>query len=87
MFSPKQPSSCQILVAINVIAKLSFSIEKPFYKAIKTALAQLKRQNFVEKLKTNITISTIPQRHEDLLEFLYNQINEVKFQVGLASTR
>jgi len=39
------------------------------------ALEQLKRQNCVEKLKTNITLSTIPlERHEDLFEFLYDQI-------------
>ena len=41
------------------------------------ALEQLKQQNCVKKLKTNITFRTIPQRSEDLFEFLYDQATHI----------
>ncbi len=38
------------------------------------ALEQFKRQNHVEKLKTQITSESIPSNHKELITFLYFQI-------------
>jgi len=68
------PTACQVLVAINVIATLSFQVMKPFQESIMDALEQFKRWNHVEKLKTQITSESIPTDHTELIKFLYLQI-------------
>ncbi|KAF8348713.1 hypothetical protein F5887DRAFT_1280464 [Amanita rubescens] len=68
------PTACQVLVAINVISTLSFQVMKPFQESIMDALEQFKRQNHVEKLKTQITSESIPTDHKKLIKFLYLQI-------------
>jgi len=47
---------------------------KPFQESIMDALEQFKRQNHVEKLKTQITSESIPTDHKELINFLYLQI-------------
>jgi len=84
-FSAK-PEPCQILVAMNIISKLSFWIRKPtkqtknssdgFEEVIMDALAKFKRDGYVKKLKTSIT--SVPSDNQDLLVFLYNQIASIQ---------
>ena len=70
---------------MNIIAKLSFWIMKPkkkflvkkmpsFEDLIMDALAQFRKEGYVEKLKTKITPKSLPSNKDDLVEFLYNQI-------------
>ena len=60
--------------AIIIITKSSFFIMKPFIESVMDALDQFKSHGYAEKLKSQITLDTIPPRHEDLLIFLYDQI-------------
>ena len=63
----------------SLIAKLSFQPEKmePFEGPILAALDQFKTGGYVEKIKTSITLESLPSNKKDLLEFLYNQIAHV----------
>jgi hypothetical protein len=47
---------------------------KPFMESIMEVLEQFKSYGYIEKLKTQITLDSIPPGHEDLLAFLYDQI-------------
>ena len=64
----------------NIITKLSFKKVQPvedsmtFEDLILDALAQFRKGDYVEKLKTRITPESLPSDKDDLLEFLYNQI-------------
>ncbi|KAF8332451.1 hypothetical protein F5887DRAFT_1080852 [Amanita rubescens] len=70
----KDITACQILVAINIIAKLSFFIKKPIQASILDALDQFKTQDYAEKLKIQMTSKSIPSDEDDLYTFLYEQI-------------
>ena len=59
---------------INIIAKKSFWISKPFKKSIMDALKEFKRPKYVEMLKIQITSGSIPTGHDELLIYLYNKI-------------
>ena len=59
---------------MNIIARQSFWIMKPFMESIMDALEQFKTHGYAEKLKTHITCDSIPPRHEDVVAFLYDQI-------------
>jgi hypothetical protein len=50
---------------------------KPFMESIMDGLEQFKSYGYAEKLKTQITLDSIPPGHEDLLAFLYEQIIKV----------
>jgi len=51
---------------------------KPFRKAVMDALGLFKRQDHVEKIKTQITSESMPSNDtEDLFEFLYNHIAHI----------
>ena len=63
--------------AINIIAKLSFWIRKPFKTSIMEALGQFKEQGYVNKLKTQITFEVLPTGRGDLFCFLYDQIKNI----------
>ena len=64
----------------NVITKLSFKKVQPaedsitFEDLILDGLAQFRKGDYVEKIKTRITPESLPSDKDDLLEFLYNQI-------------
>ena len=64
----------------NIITKLSFKKVQPvedsmtFEDLILDGLAQFRKGDYVEKLKTRITPESLPSDKDDLLEFLYNQI-------------
>jgi len=74
-FSPK-PSTCQIIVAMIIICKLSFWINKPFKYSIIEALDQFKSQGYEKKLKNSITSQSLPKDKEELLNFLYDLIKD-----------
>lgn len=59
---------------MNIIARQSFFIMKSSREAGMEALEQFKSHGYAERLKTQITSDSIPQRHEDLLAFLYDQV-------------
>ena len=64
----------------NIITKLSFKKVQPvedsmtFEDLILDALAQFRKGDYVEKLKTRITPESLPSDKDDLLEFLYKEI-------------
>lgn len=60
--------------AITIIATESFWMMKPFNNSVTDAFEQLKSRGYVEKLKNQITSTSIPSKHEDLVQFLHNQI-------------
>jgi len=83
-------TACQILIAIIVIAKLSFWIMEPvetfttiakqeeqFQQSIVDALDEFISEGYVKKLKTGITKELLPSGHQDLLVFLYDQIEKI----------
>ena len=49
-------------------------MKNTFNNSIMDAFEQFKSDGYVEKLKAQITSTSVPSRHQDLLEFLYNQI-------------
>jgi hypothetical protein len=59
---------------MNIIAKESFWIIKPFNDSIMDALEHFKSHGYVEKLKSQITSTSMPPEYQDLLAFLYNQV-------------
>ncbi len=63
--------------AINIIAKLSFWIRKPFKISIMEALGQFKEQGYVNKLKTQIPSEVLPTGRGDLFRFLHDQIKNI----------
>jgi len=69
----KNPMSYQILVAMNIIARKSFWIMKPFKYSIMDAIQEFKGHGYVERLKAQITSTSVPLEDQDILEFLYNQ--------------
>ena len=63
----------------NIITRVLFNILKvdesmTFEDLILDGLAQFRKGDYVEKLKTRITPESLPSDKDDLLEFLYNQI-------------
>ena len=54
----------------SIITKLKLSFED----LIRGALDQFRTEGYVEKLKTSITLESLPSNKADLHEFLYNQI-------------
>ena len=60
----------------SIITRQSLKKLQPFEGSIRDALAQFKTEGHVEKLKTSITQESLPSlnKHDLLLEFLYNQI-------------
>ena len=58
----------------SIIAKLLFKEMQPFEASIMDALAQFRREGYMEKLKTSITSESLPSDKRDLLKFLYNEI-------------
>ena len=59
---------------MNILAKLSFWYRKGIQKSIVDALDQFKKEGYVEKLKAQITSEAIPTGHNDLVQFLYDQV-------------
>jgi len=59
---------------MNILAKLSFWIKEPIETSIMNALDQFKKQGYVDKLKTQITSEAMPTGHQDLVQFLYDQV-------------
>ena len=59
------------------MGKLSFWTNKPFEQSIMEALEQLKKEGYVEKLKTCITQESIPSDTGDLIVFLYDLIKHI----------
>ena len=58
---------------MNILAKLSFWIKKKIHQSIMDALDQFKKEDYVRKLKAHITPEAITTRHDDLVQFLYDQ--------------
>ena len=75
MFPPCVLAQCHKV--INIIARLSFWIMKPFKESIMEALQQFKSHGYAEKLKIHLTSDSIPPEHEDLLAFLYDKIHNI----------
>jgi len=73
-FFSATPTACQVLAAMNIIAKLSFPMKTAFEQSIRDALDQLKRQDYTDKLKTCITSESMPSDLEALSTFLYDNI-------------
>ena len=48
-----------------------------FEQLISDAFDQFKREDYVDKLKTNITSKSLPSDDQDLLAFLYDQASEL----------
>ncbi len=63
--------------AIIIIAKLSFWINKPFLLSVTEALDQYKQNNYVQKLKTDITPDFMDSGHQDLITLLYRQVTHI----------
>jgi hypothetical protein len=59
---------------MNIIARQSFFILKPFENSVMDAIEQFKSHGYVEKLKAQITSTSLPPEHQDLIQFLHNQI-------------
>lgn len=59
--------------AMNIIAWKSFWIMKPFKYSIMDAIQEFKSHGYVERLKAQITSTSVPLEDQDILEFLYNQ--------------
>ena len=59
---------------MNILAKLSFWYRKGICESIVDALDQFKKEGYVEKLKAQITSEAIPTGHNDLVQFLYDQV-------------
>jgi len=53
------PTACQVLISIILIAQLSFWVDKPFLPSIIESLDQYKQKGYIQKLKTNITADVI----------------------------
>jgi len=83
MFGDKQemfaiePTDCQILVSIIIIAKLSFWINKPLLLSVSEALDQYKEKGYIQKLKTDITPDFMHCGHPDLVTLLYRQVTHI----------
>ena len=63
----------------NIITRVLFNILKvdesmTFEDLILDGLAQFRKGDYVEKLKTRITLESLPSDKDDLLQFLYNEI-------------
>ena len=83
---------------MNIIAKLSFWITEPanetkestttaFEQVIREALALFKRDDYVEKLKANITSEALPSNNQDLLAFMYNLLRSMLILSSMPCTR
>ena len=59
---------------MNILAKLSFWIKKPFKTSIIDSFHQFMKQGYVEKLKAQITPEALPTEHSALVQFLYDQV-------------
>ena len=60
---------------MNLLAKLSFwTKKKKICDSIMDTLDQFKKEGYVEKLKAHITCEAITTRHDDLVQFLYDQV-------------
>lgn len=57
-----------------IIGRISFWINKPFEESITDALDQFKKQSYVEKLKTHITLESMSTNDKELWRFLYDLI-------------
>jgi len=69
------PTAYQVLVAIVIIAKLSFWINKPILESFMEALDQFKtRQDYMERIQTHITSESMPDNNEALVSFLYKLV-------------
>ena len=65
-----------------IITRISFWIHKPFYESIEEALEQFKKDGYIKKLQTRITLESMPSSKKDLLEFLYNLIIYIQWYVS-----
>jgi hypothetical protein len=72
------PYLCLNFKAIIIIAKLSFWINKPFWKSVTEALDQYKQKDYVQKLVTEIDITPgfMHSGHQDLFMLLYRQVTQ-----------
>jgi len=70
-------TACQVLAAMNIIAKLSFPMKTAFEQSIRDALDQFKRQDYTDKLKTCITSESMPSDQKALSTFLYDNIAHI----------
>ena len=61
---------------MNVIAKQSFWILKPFPESILEALERFKGAGYVDQLKAQITHDAMNLYHMDLMQFLCDQIKQ-----------
>jgi len=73
-FNATQPTHCQVLISIAIIAKLSFLINKSLLPSVIEALNQYKENGYVQKLKADITLHSMhSDPKQDLLMLLYRQ--------------
>jgi len=68
------PTACQVLISMNIIAKLSFWIGKPFRESVMKAFEKFKREGYVQKLKMAITLQAINLSKEDLVVFMCQHV-------------
>ncbi len=81
MYLPLYTFHTNCLAAMNILAKLSFWIKEPIETSIMNALDQFKKQGYVDKLKTQITSEAMPTGHQDLVQFLYDQVINIWWHV------
>ncbi|KAF8326892.1 hypothetical protein F5887DRAFT_925084 [Amanita rubescens] len=60
------------LHTMTILAKLSFSIRKPLLMSLQDALDQFKEQDYMGKLKMQITSESLPSDKKVLATFLYD---------------
>ena len=70
--------SCLCFQAIVIIAKLSFGLFDEFLvPSITTALDQYKERGYAQKVKTGVTPQLMQFGHQELVEFLHQQVNHI----------
>jgi len=62
---------------MNIIAKLSFWIGKPFRESVMEAFEKFEREGYVQKLKMAITLQAIDLSKEDLVVFMCQYVTHV----------
>jgi len=72
-----EPTACQVLLSIIIIAKLSFWINKPYLPSLIEALDQYKEKDYFQKLKTYITSDLVNSGGQDIVMSLYRQMTEI----------
>ncbi|KAF8729825.1 hypothetical protein AX14_005990 [Amanita brunnescens Koide BX004] len=74
------PTACQVLASLVIIAKLSYWINKPFLAAVMEALDHFKQKGYVQALKTDF----IHSGYQDLVYILYKVVGIEKHAIMAA---